>query len=149
MQEAAPPQAVDLGHPLAFLVGSWRTRRDLLDRSTGTAGSFVGTTTFTSDGEGLLWEERGTVSWPHFEGPASRSYAVRAAGPAMTLHFPDGRLLCRLDLRTGEARDEHDCFPDTYRVTFRVTTRETIEYSWDVTGPDKDILLRTALTRLP
>jgi hypothetical protein len=145
----APRQAVDLEDPLAFLVGSWWTRRDLLDRSSGAAGTFAGTTTFTSDGEGLRWEERGTVSWPHFEGPASRSYAVRAAGPTIALHFPDGRLLCRLDLRTGEARDEHDCAPDTYRVTFRVTAWESIEYSWDVTGPAKDLLLRTMLTRLP
>ncbi len=134
--------------PLAFLTGSWGTDRRLLDRSSGAEGSFVGTTAFIPDSGGLLWEEQGTVVWPHFQGPASRSYRVTAemAG-TMTIRFPDRRVLCTLDLQDGSATDEHLCAPDTYRVALTIVTPTRVEYSWDVTGPAKDFLLTTVLTR--
>lgn len=149
MQDERPTTALGVVDPLGFLAGSWATRRNLLDRASGTAGTFTGTTTFTPDGDGLLWNEQGTVAWPHFQGPASRSYTVEGEGPAIAVYFPDGRLLCRLDLRSGEARDDHACFPDAYLVEFRITSPSTVEYSWDVTGPAKDHLLTTTLERLP
>ena len=34
------------------------------------------------------------------------------------------------------------------RVDFTVTSADTVEYSWDVTGPAKDQLLTTVLTRI-
>jgi hypothetical protein len=133
--------------PLVFLAGRWSIRRHLLDRSSGTEGIFTGTTTFTPDDGGLRWDEEGTVSWPSFRGPASRSYRITAQDTTMVVHFPDGRVLCRLDLRSGRAHDEHWCSPDTYLVDFRIPSYGTIEYSWDVTGPAKDHLLTTTLTR--
>jgi hypothetical protein len=143
----ASSAALPVVDPLAFLAGSWSTRRHLLDRSSGTEGIFTGITTFTPDDDGLRWDEEGTMSWPSFQGPASRSYRVTAQGTTMAIHFPDGRLLCRLDLRSGRAHDEHWCSPDTYLVDFRVPSFGTVEYSWDVTGPAKDHLLTTTLTR--
>lgn len=134
--------------PLRFLAGTWSTHRQLLDRTSGVSGVFTGTTSCTPDGEGLRWDEEGTVSWPHFEGRALRTYLVRVSAPGVVqLRFPDGRLLCRLDLRSGPARDEHTCFPDTYRVDFAIVSRSRIAYCWDVTGPMKDLLLTTALIR--
>lgn len=140
--------ATGVGDVVAFLAGSWLTRRRLLDRSNDTEGTFTGTTTFTPDGGVLRWDEEGTVSWPHFQGPASRTYSVKGDGATMEVYFEDGRLLCRLDLGDGAARDDHDCSPDTYRVVFTITSPATVEYSWDVTGPAKDLLLTTTLTRL-
>ena len=134
--------------PLAFLPGSWGTDRHLLDRSSGAEGRFIGTTVFVPDDGGLLWEEQGTVVWPHFQGPASRSYRVTTeASGTMTVRFPDRRVLCTLDLRSGSAEDEHLCAPDTYRVALTVVSPTVVEYSWDVTGPAKDFLLTTVLTR--
>lgn len=147
MQDHAPPATLPVEDPLAFLTGRWSTQRGLLDRSTGARGTFSGTTIFTPDGGGLLWDEEGTVSWPTFQGPAFRSYRIAAEDDTLAVLFPDDRLLCRLDLRSGRARDEHACTPDTYIVDFRVTSPGTVEYSWDVTGPAKDLLLTTTLTR--
>ena len=85
MQDGA--SGVGVGDTLAFLAGRWSTRRELLDRTTGVTGIFTGITAFTPDGDGLRWDEEGTVAWPHFEGPASRSYRISAAGAVATVHF--------------------------------------------------------------
>ncbi len=148
MEEPAMHSGIPVPDPLAFLAGAWSTRRRLLDRRSGTTGTFTGITTFTPDDGGLRWDEEGTVHWASFQGPASRSYRIGAEGSGLTVTFPDGRVLCRLDLRSGTARDEHDCSPDTYRVDFTVTAGDAIDYSWDVTGPAKDHLLTTVLTRI-
>jgi hypothetical protein len=144
MQYAAP---VPVRDPIAFLTGTWATGRTMLDRSSGTTGTFEGTTIFTPDGGGLRWDEEGIASWGSYRGPASRSYRIDAEGPGVVVTFPDGRVLCRLDLSCGHARDEHPCSPDTYRVEFIVPRLDAIDYMWDVTGPAKDLLLTTTLTR--
>ncbi len=148
MQEAAAHDGpFPVADPVTFLAGTWSTRRDLLDRSSGATGTFSGTTTFTPDDGGLRWDEEGTVCWGSFRGPASRSYRIGAGHAGVTVTFPDGRVLCHLDLRSGTARDEHSCSPDVYRVRFTVMSAGTVDYSWDVTGPAKDHLLTTVLTR--
>jgi hypothetical protein len=145
---AVKPALHAVPDPIGFLLGSWSTRRHLLDRSTNTAGTFAGTTTFTADAGGLHWLEEGRVRWPTFEGPASRSYRIaRGIAAGVEVLFEDGRLLCRLDLTGGRARDQHECTPDTYVVDFTVRSSDSIEYRWDVTGPAKDLLLTTALSR--
>lgn len=133
--------------PIAFLTGTWMTERTMLDRTTGTAGTFTGTTTFTPDGDGLRWDEEGIACWGSHRGPAFRCYRIDAVNAEVTVTFPDGRVLCRLDLGAGQARDEHPCSPDTYYVQLTVTGHGSIDYTWDVTGPAKDLLLTTALTR--
>lgn len=138
---------VGVHDPIAFFVGQWSTQRRMLDRTTGMTGSFRGITTFTPDDGGLEWDEKGTVTWPHFQGPASRSYRIIADGTTATVLFVDGRVLCRLDLGGGRARDEHGCLADTYRVDFAIIAPDSMKYSWDVTGAAKDLLLTTTLTR--
>ncbi|WP_298254135.1 DUF6314 family protein [uncultured Arthrobacter sp.] len=150
MDETAPatPGSWGVEDPIAFLTGVWSTERRLLDRASGISGTFSGLTTFTPDSDGLAWVEEGTACWPHFQAPASRTYRVSAVGATMIVRFPDQRVLCRLDLRTGRAQDVHGCPPDTYRVAFHIRAADAIEYSWDVTGPAKDQLLSTRLARV-
>lgn len=147
MQDTDPtPEGLTL--PLCFLSGSWGTDRHLLDRASGAEGRFTGTTVFTLDDGGLHWEEQGTVVWPSFRGPAARTYRVTSDSAEMlTVRFPDGRVLCTLDLRNATAQDEHLCGADTYSMAFTVPSPTTVQYSWDITGPAKDLLLTTVLTR--
>ena len=144
----------------AYLLGSWTVERTLLDRSTGTRGSFTGVVRFTDtpDGGGLSYREEGTVSWASvpggpagtpFSGPASREYLLRPTGTPDTLDmfFPDGRPFHRMGFGPQSGRDQHWCSPDTYRVHYTWTGPDEFRYQWDVTGPAKDQLLTSVLLR--
>ncbi len=134
----------------AYLAGSWRVERTLLDRSSGTRGRFDGTVLFEpDDGGGLRQRELGTISWPTHTGKATREYLLHAtAEPAvMDLHFPDGRFFHTLNLSAGEWTTVHGCAPDTYNVTYRAVSPSRLDYEWDVIGPDKNLLLTTSLFR--
>jgi hypothetical protein len=43
--------------------------------------------------------------------------------------------------------DNHWCDPDTYRVAYTWEGPDRFSYSWDVTGPRKDLLLTSHLVR--
>ncbi|MBJ2120386.1 hypothetical protein I6N91_05270 [Arthrobacter sp. MSA 4-2] len=147
----------------SYLLGTWRVRRSLVNRADSTVGSFTGTLTFrpvSDGGPGLSWREEGTVHWPGvrpsagrpvppFTGPASRQYLLVPGGPAAPWEvlFGDGRPFHRLSLTAGSWRDEHWCSPDTYRVEYTALAQDGLKYEWDVTGPAKDQLLTTELTR--
>ncbi len=133
----------------AYLAGRWRVERTLLDRSSGAHGRFDGTVLFESDGCGLRQREHGTISWPTHTGQARREYLFRpTADPAvLDLYFPDGRFFHTMNLATGSWTTEHGCAPDTYNVTYRAVSLSRLDYSWDVTGPNKDLLLSTSLLR--
>lgn len=131
--------------------GVWSVDRDLLDRALGTRGTFSGVVRFlsTPDG-GLALREEGTVHWPSFAGPAFREYLLRASArpDALDVFFPDGRLFHRMSFSADANLDRHWCDPDTYRVTYVFVDAHTFSYSWDITGPRKDLLLSSRLTRL-
>ncbi|MCY0904815.1 DUF6314 family protein [Arthrobacter sp. H14-L1] len=133
----------------AYLAGSWRVKRTLLDRSSGTRGCFDGTVLFESEDGGLGQRERGTISWPTHTGPATRDYLLRpAAEPAaLDIYFPDGRFFHTLNLSAGEWTTLHSCAPDTYYVTYHVVSTTRLDYEWTVIGPDKNLLLTTSLFR--
>jgi hypothetical protein len=139
----------------AYLRGSWSVERTLLERSTGTRGTFTGVVRFTEhDGGGLAWREEGTVRWTAADGapftaPATREYLLRAAdSPAvLDVFFPDGRPFHRMGFAGRANRDMHWCDPDTYRVTYTVLGPDAFGYRWDVTGPAKDQLLESVLHR--
>lgn len=130
----------------------WRVERDLLDRSDGTRGTFSGVVLFTpTDDDGLAFREEGTVRWPTFSGPASREYLLRTTGrpDALDFFFPDGRPFHRMSFTPEANLDSHWCDPDTYRVTYTLEGPDHFSYSWDVTGPRKDLLLVSRLERMP
>lgn len=131
--------------------GNWAVERHLLDRSTGTHGTFTGVVRFSpADDGGLAFREEGTMRWPAFAGPASREYLLEPADrpDALDVFFADGRPFHRMSFTPEASRDQHWCDPDTYRVTYTHDGPDRFSYSWDVTGPRKDLLLTSALQRM-
>ena len=139
----------------AYLLGDWSVDRTLLDRATGSRGTFTGVVRFTETNDGgLRFREEGTVRWnpargTPFAGPASREYLLRASATpdAMDMFFPDGRPFHRIGFGGQDHRDTHWCDPDTYRVEYTKLGPDEFHYRWDVTGPAKDLLLESALHR--
>ncbi|WP_285244439.1 DUF6314 family protein [Pseudarthrobacter sp. fls2-241-R2A-127] len=131
--------------------GRWRLERDLLDRSDGTRGTFSGVVIFTpTDDDGLALREEGTMRWPSFTGPASREYVLNPLPQpdALDVFFPDGRPFHRMSFTPDTSQDTHWCDPDTYRVSYTRQGPDAFSYSWDVTGPRKDLLLISRLERI-
>lgn len=131
--------------------GRWRLERDLLDRSDGTRGTFSGVVIFTpTDDDGLALREEGTMRWPSFTGPASREYVLNPLPQpdALDVFFPDGRPFHRMSFTPDTSQDTHWCDPDTYRVSYTRQGPDAFSYSWDVTGPRKDLLLVSRLERI-
>ena len=131
--------------------GRWRVERNLLDRSDGTRGTFSGVVLFTpTDDGGLALREEGTMRWPAFTGPASREYVLKPAprSDALDVFFPDGRPFHRMSFTPDSSLDTHWCDPDTYRVSYTRQGPDQFSYSWDVTGPRKDLLLVSHLIRV-
>jgi 8-oxo-dGTP pyrophosphatase MutT (NUDIX family) len=139
----------------AYLLGNWSVDRTMLDRTTGSRGTFSGVVRFTeTDDGGLRFREEGTVQWnpvggAPFAGPASRGYLLKpSATPAtMDMFFPDGRPFHRIGFGGQDNRDQHWCDPDTYRVGYTMLGPDDFRYSWDITGPAKDLLLESVLRR--
>ncbi|MET3141863.1 UNVERIFIED_ORG: hypothetical protein ABIB13_001565 [Arthrobacter sp. UYEF2] len=130
--------------------GNWAVERLLLDRSAGTHGTFAGVVRFSSTHDGGLdFREEGTMRWPTFTGPASREYVLKpAARPdALDVFFADRRPFHRMSFRPEASQDRHWCDPDTYRVAYTYEGPDSFSYTWDVTGPRKDLLLTSALKR--
>ena len=159
MNIPAPDETPDTGPDFdlrAYLRGSWSVDRTLLDRSTGTSGTFTGVVRFTAnDDGGLLWREEGTVRWAPvngapFTGPASREYLLQPADTpdVLDVYFPDGRPFHRMGFAGQANQDVHWCDPDTYRVMYSFLGPDDCGYRWDVTGPAKDQLLESVLRRL-
>jgi hypothetical protein len=145
----------------AYLQGSWSVERTLLDRSTGTLGTFTGVVRFTpdsgqDDGGALRFREEGTVTWTTpsgtpFTSRATREYLLRPSGAlgTMDMFFPDGRPFHRMGFGTDTNHAEHWCDPDNYRVAYTLVGPDEFRYRWDVTGPAKDQRLESVLRRVP
>ncbi|WP_413250040.1 DUF6314 family protein [Sinomonas flava] len=138
----------------AFLRGTWSVERTMLDRATGSRGRFSGTVTFAplstdADDGALQQREEGTVRWGSHEGPATREYIWRpGAHPgAMEVFFPDGRPFHSVDLAGAASDSTHWCSPDDYRVRYEAAGPDELRWTWDVTGPAKDLLLESVLRR--
>lgn len=134
----------------SYLTGTWSAERTMLDRATGTQGTFTGVVVFAEmpDG-GLRLREDGTMNWPTHSGPAFREYLLRGSEDPQTMDvfFADGRPFHRMSFAPDASQDQHWCDPDTYRVRYNLTGPDEFTYSWDVRGPAKDLLLVTRLRR--
>ena len=135
--------------------------RTLLDRATGTRGTFTGVVRFTpdtglADAGALCFREEGTVAWTTsggapFTSSASREYLLRpsAAPDTMDMFFPDGRPFHRMGFGTDRNHAQHWCDPDNYSVDYTLIGPDEFRYRWDVTGPAKDQVLESVLRRQP
>jgi hypothetical protein len=151
----------------AYLLGSWSVDRTMLDRATGSGGTFTGVLRLSGvdgtagemdrhgDDGALRFHEEGTISWTSVNGkpftaPASRDYLLRPSDSpdVLDMYFPDGRPFHRMGFSEHSSHDRHWCDPDTYRVSYTMTGPDEFSYSWDVTGPAKDHLIETKLRRL-
>ncbi len=90
------------------------------------------------------------MRWPTFTGPASREYLLKPADrpDALDVYFNDGRPFHRMSFAPEANLDRHWCDPDTYRVAYSCEGPDAFSYTWDVSGPRKDLLLSSALKRL-
>ncbi|MGO4188712.1 DUF6314 family protein [Pseudarthrobacter sp. TAF60_1] len=134
------------------IAGKWALERQLLDRSAGTRGTFTGVVIYSpTDDDALILREEGTMRWPTFTGPASREYLLRLADrpDALDVFFDDGRPFHRMSFAPEANLDRHWCDPDTYRVAYAYEGLDAFSYTWEVSGPRKDLLLTSMLRRLP
>lgn len=135
---------------MTYLAGPWRLSRELNDRASGMTGQFEGAVSFTHEDGGLLHCERGELRWGgQSPAPAARQLRWRPASSswAADIRFDDGRPFHHLDLSSGVDRPVHDCQPDVYRGQFQLLGPDEWMYQWEVTGPHKDLLLVSRLTR--
>ncbi|WP_026820145.1 DUF6314 family protein [Arthrobacter castelli] len=136
----------------AFLTGRWQLTRRLVDRSTAVEGRFDGVVRFAPDVDALLHDESGVLAWPGRDKvPATRQLRwLPASSPwAADVCFDDGRPFHHLDLSSGPDQPSHDCRPDIYRGHFEILAPDEWMYEWEVTGPQKNLLLVSRLSRLP
>lgn len=136
---------------LEFLAGRWRAERAITDFRSGIPGTFTGTASFTRLGDtgGLAYQEEGELIFGLHRGPASRSLLYRPAPDgAVAVQFADGSEFYRLDLRSGSCQAEHPCRDDRYFGTVRLLGPHAFTEEWRVTGPGKDYVMTTTLTRI-
>ncbi|WP_426006194.1 DUF6314 family protein [Paenarthrobacter sp. NyZ202] len=134
----------------AYLAGSWSVERTLLDRATGTRGTFTGVVRYTRNPDGGLdYREDGTMHWPAHSGPAFREYLLKpgADGQTMDVFFPDGRPFHAMSFAAHANQDKHWCDPDDYYVNYTWQGPDAFSFTWDVRGPAKDLLLESQLRR--
>ncbi|MCP1412713.1 DUF6314 family protein [Paenarthrobacter sp. A20] len=135
----------------AYLAGSWTVERTLLDRASGTRGTFTGVVRYALNPDGGLdYREDGTMHWPTHSGPAFREYVLTpgAATDSMDVFFPDGRPFHIMSFSEQGNQDKHWCDPDDYRVNYVLEGPDSFSFTWDVHGPAKDLLLESHLVRL-
>ncbi|WP_284985941.1 DUF6314 family protein [Arthrobacter sp. fls2-241-R2A-172] len=134
----------------AYLAGSWHVERTLLDRASGTRGTFTGVVRYTENPDGGLdYREDGTMHWPTHSGAAFREYLLKpgTSPERMDVFFPDGRPFHTMSFSEQGHEDEHWCDPDDYRVSYSYEGPDSFSFAWDVRGPAKDLLLESHVKR--
>ena len=135
----------------AYLAGSWSVERTLLDRTSGTNGTFTGVVRYSLNPDGGLdYREDGTMQWPTHSGPAFREYVLKpgATADSMDVFFPDGRPFHSMSFSERGNQDKHWCDPDDYHVSYVYQGPDSFSFTWDVHGPAKDLLLESHLVRI-
>jgi hypothetical protein len=133
----------------AFLAGTWKLDRRVVDRVHQTTGRLQGQATFTPSAGRLVYEERGILSFGEHRGTAEQSYFYDfpACDAQASVRFRDGRAFHDLDLSEGHDRVRHSCPPDFYEGLFVALGATRWRSKWTVTGPRKDYDLVTTFTR--
>ncbi|MEO3432428.1 DUF6314 family protein [Inquilinus sp. CAU 1745] len=145
----AQPRCVDSHTDLAaWLAGRWTIDRLFRDRRLRIDGRFLGTGLFVPDGEGLRYDETGTLTFGDHVGPAHQTHLYRFPEPGSALvFFGDGRPFHRLEPIGSVARPRHDCGPDLYRGRVSIRSPNCWIVLWRVRGPRKHLLIASRLRR--
>jgi hypothetical protein len=125
------------------LVGRWGLRRRIVDRRVGVFGAVAGELVLSPDGDGVRWDETGTLRWDGASYAVTRTYLLRPVGSGWEMRFADGRPFH--PWRPGETVT-HPCRADVYTGVVDVGPTR-IRTVWDVTGPAKDQRLVTRCYR--
>ena len=136
----------------AFLRGEWTLQRTIHDARTASAGPLIveGRVSFadTLDGS-FTFTEKGTLRQNGAAMPVEQGYVFRRVNDyTASVHFRDGRHFHDLDLRTGECSVVHACEKDTYEGYYGARTLDCLSVRWRVTGPEKNYVSETVLTRM-
>ncbi len=132
---------------LGDLAGTWTLSREIEDWRDGHSGRLEGEATWRPVAGGLVQEERGRLRYG--EGPemtAHRRYLWRAQGDGIAVLFEDGRPFHRLG--PGQFSATHVCPPDRYVVRYAFDGASAFTTLWRVTGPRKDLLIRSSYRKL-
>jgi hypothetical protein len=142
---------------LTFMLGTWYLERVIDDYRSGTDRLFRGSATLiqseaataNSRCEQARYQESGELRFGTQVTRASRSLIYeRLPDASVMLHFADGKPFVDLNLESGEWRGVHHCVDDLYEMTTTVRSMSVVEERWRVTGPSKDYLAVTTLTRV-
>jgi len=133
----------------SFLAGRWHISRRISDHRTSVAGRFSGEAAFTTVGDGLRYDESGSVRLGTCRQQATRAYMYVFDSPRRAdVWFDDGGYFHSLELVEGRWRVRHVCADDIYDGAFRVLGDDAWTAVWRVTGPRKGYVLRTRYCRL-
>lgn len=119
--------------------GSWSLERQIDDRHSGHEGRFEGRAVLTPDGDGLIYDEAGTLrlgSGPSMT--AERRYLWRFGVGGVEVRFADGAAFHRFVPMGAGAGTDHPCGADYYRVRYDFNRWPDWEAVWTVSGPRKD-----------
>ena len=125
---------------LSAFAGVWDIERDIDDLRAGRRGRFSGSASFTPDGDGLAYRERGVLRLPDLpEVTAERCYVWREAEDGcVEVCFDDGRFFHSFAPGLPEPTALHDCPPDRYEVRYDFSAWPHWRACWRVRGPRKD-----------
>jgi hypothetical protein len=128
-----------------WVAGEWRIDRELTDRAVGERGSFTGALVVTSDAAGYRWQESGTLRWAGRSLAAARTLGINRRDGQWWMTFGDGRLFHQWMVGSPV---RHPCAADTYHGLITRTSDDQFTTTWEVTGPEKDQLIVSRLTRI-
>lgn len=127
------------------LLGRWHLDRTVEDRRHGRRGTVTGVLSIEPGPDGLVWAESGLLVWQGRTVPVHRRLQVRCVGAEWVVTFEDGRPFHPWAPGTWV---DHPCGADHYRGLVEVSEdRQRVDVTWVTTGPAKDDILRTRLTR--
>lgn len=134
------------------LLGDWAIERAIDDRRTGAPARFQGTARIAPSraGDHLDWREEGHLESAAFTGRATRDMRIVVQGAAFAVLFADGRPFHPLDLAAGHCAVDHPCGADHYVGELALADAGAVlTIRWRVTGPAKDLDIRSRYTRTP
>ena len=128
-------------------IGAWRLEREIEDLRLSLTGRLDGRCVFEPDGAELVQTEIGVLRFGEAAPmEARRVYRWREEGARLVVRFDDGRAFHDFEPEAEDAA-EHLCGQDVYRVRYAFEEWPEWTSTWRVTGPRKDLILRSRFSR--